>query len=147
MTWQFDHHEVLEDPDGYWWHVVDRLESIDASKKQYELADATHTEYKTLHKLDVEGLESEAPMFDSLGWGTDTKPAAENGYRVNGVLCGPGAYEYWLGNECLHEIECDVCGADGKGEIDIIHDIEGQEVRRSQYNCRECGSKWGETHD
>ena len=145
--WMFDYNEVLEDDDGYWWHVVDRLKSIDGSKKQYELADATHTEYKTLHKLDVEGLESEDPMFESLGWSTDTKPAAEHGFRVNGVLCGPGSIEHWRDSKCLHDAKCEQCSADGKGEIDIVHDIENREVQATQYICRECGEQWSETYE
>jgi len=145
--WLFDYNEVLEDSDGYWWHVVDRLESIDGTKKQYELADATHTEYKTLHKLDVEGLESEDPMFESCGWSTDTKPAAENGFRVNGVLCGPGSIDYWRDGKCVHSAACPECSADGKAEIDIIHDIENREVQATQYICRECGEQWSEAYD
>jgi len=142
--WLFDYNEVLEDDDGYWWHVVDRLKSIDGNKKQYELADATHTEYKTLHKDDVEG---ELGMFDSLGWSVVGKPAAENGFRVNGVLCGPGSIEYWRDRDCLHEAECEQCGANGKAEIDIIHDIECRELQSSQYICRECGEQWSVDHD
>lgn len=145
--WLFDYHEVVEDDEGNWWHVVDRLESIDGTKKQYELADATHTVEKRLHKLDVEGLDSEDPLFESLGWSTTTKPAAEHGFRVNGVLCGPGSIDHWRDSKCLHEVECEQCGADGKAEIDIIHDIESQEVQSTQYICRECGEQWSEGYE
>jgi hypothetical protein len=140
--WKFDQHEVLEDNEGRWWHIVDRWVNVDGNKRKYELADATHTEYKTLHAGDVEGFPSEAPMFDTTGWETTTKPAAENGFRVNGVLCGPQAIEFWRDNDCIHEETCSDCGADGKGEIDIIHDIENQEVQSSHYLCRECGNQW-----
>jgi hypothetical protein len=46
--WMFDRHEVLEDSDGYWWHVVDRLESVAGETQQYVLACASHTTRKTL---------------------------------------------------------------------------------------------------
>jgi hypothetical protein len=137
--WLFDYNEVLEDSDGYWWHVVDRLESIDGNKKQYELADATHTEYKTLHKDDVEG---ELGMFESCEWHTRTKPATENGFRVNGILCGPKQIDFWKDGDCIHEYECPDCGADGKREIDVIHSFNNQELEKTQLECRTCGYCW-----
>ena len=145
--WKFDHHEVLVDTDELWWHVVDRLESVDGNKQQYELADATHTEYKTLSAEFVEGNDHSEPFYESLGWTTTTKPAAENGYRVNGVLCGPRKVERWLGSECLHETSCPACDADGKGDIDVIHDIEAGEVRQTEYICLVCSENWCAIHD
>jgi len=145
--WKFDYHEVLKDDDGYWWHVLNRLESVDTDTRQYELADGTHTEYKTLNADDVEGWQDHDGMFDSTGWSTDTKPAAENGFRVNGALCEPESIEFWRGNDCLHEVECPRCGADGNGQIDIIHDIENREVQSSHYICGACSEQWSESYE
>jgi len=142
--WQFSENEVLENEEGEWWHVIYRLESIDGPASFYVLEDATHTERSQYHREDVEG---ELGMFESCGWETNTKPAAEHGYRVNGVLCGKGRIDYWRGNKCLHEAECGSCGADGKGEIDIIHDIENREVQSTQYICRECGEQWSDSDE
>jgi hypothetical protein len=66
---------------------------------------------------------------------------------VNGVLCGPGSIDRWRDGQCVHNAACDHCGADGKGEIDIIHDIENREVQSSHYICRECGEQWSESDD
>jgi hypothetical protein len=97
------------------------------------------------HKLDVEGLSSEEPLMESLGWTTNTKPAAEHGFRVNGVLCGPGNVANWKGTECLHDYTCPECGAAGKAEIDIIHSIENRDVQSTRCECRECGHGWAES--
>lgn len=137
--WQFNKNEVLLNEDEDWWHVVDRLESVDGPSRYYVLEDATHTERQQLHKDDVEG---DLGMFESAGWDTNTKPASEHGFRVNGVLCGPSNVEFWKGNECVHEEECLSCGAAGYGEIDVIHDIENQEVVKTRYECRECDAEW-----
>lgn len=137
--WQFDQHEVLADDDGYWWHVLDRLESIDGSKQQYELSDATHTEYKTLHKDDVEG---ELGMFTSCHWSTTTKPAAEHGYRVNGVLAGTNQIDYWRATACVHEYTCPKCSSDGNAELDILHSIRNQEHAWTVVECRVCDHVW-----
>jgi len=142
--WQFDQHEVLADDEGYWWHVLDRLESIDGSKQQYELADATHTEYKTLHRDDVEG---ELGMFTSLKWSTTTKPAADRGYRVNGVLCGRQQIDYWRGTECVHEYSCPDCGREGKTDIDIIHGYGDGEYQWTACECRVCDYVWEATDE
>jgi len=142
--WQFNKNEVLENDNGDWWHVVNRLESVDGPSRYYVLEDATHTERQQLHKDDVEG---ELGMFESCGWDTNTKPATENGFRVNGVLCGPNSIDYWRGNACTHDAACQHCGSDGRDEIDIIHDIKNREVQSSHYICRECGEQWSEEYD
>jgi hypothetical protein len=142
--WQFSENEVLENEDGEWWHVIHRLESVDGPASFYVLEDATHTEQKQLHREDVEG---ERGMFESCGWETNTKPAAEQGYIVNGVLCGKANVDYWRGNKCLHDKECGECGADGKGEIDIIRDIEGGQAQSIQCICRECGHQWSDSDE
>lgn len=134
--WFFEQYEVLAGPAGYWWHVLDRLESIDGSRKEYILEDATHTEQKQLHKDDVEGLSSEDPLFESLGWKTKQKPAVKRGYRVNGRLCEPSLVDRYKGTECLHTESCPECGADGNDELDIIHDHAESRV---YIECRECG--------
>lgn len=142
--WLFEYNEVLADREGYWWHVVDRVTSIDNDRQQYELADATHTEYKTLHKTDVEGLPSEEPLFTSLGWTTNTKPATERGYRVNGVLCGRQQIDYWRGTECSHEYACPACGEDGAAAIDIINSYRNREPVWTVCECRICDHVWKE---
>jgi hypothetical protein len=144
--WRFDHQEVLADREGYWWHVVDRWESLDKNQQKYELADATHTEYKTLHKLDVEGMSSEESSFTSLGWTTPTKPATERGYRVNGVLAGRNQIDYWRGTKCNHEYECPECGENGLETIDIIHSIRNRDIVWTVCECRICDHVWRE-HD
>ena len=147
QNWLFDCHEVVENAAGEWWHIIARWQSVDCDNRKYELADATHTEYKTLHAGDVEGLPSEDPMFESCGWDTNTKPAAERGFRVNGVLCGPSKIDYWRGNACSHDATCPHCESDGREDIDIIHDIKSREVQSSHYICRECGEQWSEDYE
>jgi hypothetical protein len=138
--WQFDAGEVLLAKDsGRWWHVSHRWQDVDNDQRQYELADATHTEYKILIADDVEGFGSIEGMFESAGWTTNTKPAAERGYRVNGVLCGPRKIQKWKGQECVHEYQCPTCGADGYGELDVIHDHAEDRVC---CECRMCNEMW-----
>jgi len=142
--WQFSENEVLENEAGEWWHVIYRLESVDGPASFYVLEDATHTERKQLHREDVEG---ELGMFESCGWETNGKPASKHGFRVNGVLCGPSQVQHYKGTECLHEYECPSCGEDGKGEIDIIHDIEDREIAKTTLICEACNTHWRATND
>lgn len=140
--WTFAVDEVLEDRDGKWWHVLTQWEEVNGDGRKYELADATHTEYKTLHAGDVEGLPSEEPLFTSAGWSSYTKPASVEGYRVNGVLCGPSNIDHWRSVECAHDYECPECGREGAAEIDIIHSHENGEVVETRCECRICNHTW-----
>jgi len=140
-NWKFGKNEVLV-RDNEWWHVRHRRQCVDCEDREYVLADATHTDYKTLHADDVEGWDGYEGLFESDGWETTHKPASVNGYRVNGVLCGPEGLNHRQGQECVHERECPNCGADGMGEIDIIHAIEDKEVVDTQCECRECETVW-----
>jgi hypothetical protein len=144
--WQFDDGEVLRAKDsGRWWHVIHRWQDIDSDHRQYELADATHTEYKTLLADDVEGIGLIEGLFESAGWGTNTKPAAERGYRVNGRLVGPKAIHRARGNACIHNQRCPNCGADGNAEIDVIVDHAEDRV---YCECLRCNEMWeGDRHE
>jgi len=142
--WKFNHNEVLLDDEGHWWHVLDRFQSVDSDKRRYELADATHTEYKMFNAADVEGWDDHDGTFESAGWETNSKPAAINGFRVNGTLCGPQTIDYWRGHKCLHEYECPECGTMREGSIDIIHSFEDAELNKTMLECRECGFSWEE---
>lgn len=146
-NWKFDHNEVLLDDENRWWHVLERFESVDSDTRRYSLADATHTEYKILIADDVEGWEGYDGMFESAGWTTDTKPAAVNGFRVNGALCGPESIDFWKDNECVHDRICVHCGEESKRGIDIIHSFEDGELHNTMLECRSCGNCWEETND
>lgn len=138
--WLFDVDAVITETDSErWWHVLNRFKDVDQGERYYRLADATHTEYK--EKMYADRVESE---FESAGWKTSTKPAAERGFRVNGVLCGPSDVDHWKGNDCLHERSCPDCGADGMGEIDIIQDHAEE---RLYCECRECGEEWDDSDE
>jgi hypothetical protein len=133
-NWPYECGEVLRDDDDRWWHVLSRYRDVDTGKRFYRLADATHTEYKDRAHADwIEG------DFESDEWNTNTKPAAERGYRVNGRLVGPSQIQHAKGNECLHEQQCPNCGSDGKGEIDIINDHAEE---RAYGECRVCNEMW-----
>jgi len=142
-NWQFDTDEVLSDSDGRWWHVVHRWRCADCGDRRYELADATHSEYQELHADDVEGAVTDA-LFESEGWETTTKPASVNGYRVNGVLCGPSQMENRRGLSCIHEYDCPDYGADGYCAIHVVRDYEDGTLRTTQLACRECGHEWSD---
>jgi len=144
--WHFQQNEVLEDKNGQWWHIIHRRKCVDCGQRKYELADASHTEYTTLHAGDLEGLESEDPLMESLGWTTKTKPAAEAGFRVNGVLCGPSEVEHYKDNQCFHEHTCPECDEDSKDGIDIIHSHENGEVQATTLECRTCGHTWSRSN-
>jgi len=141
-NWQFDTNEVLVDDDGGWWHVLHRWQCVDCADRRYELADATHTAYEEFHADDVEGWDGYEGLYTSAGWETSHKPASINGFRVNGVLCGPIHVDHYRGTECKHDRECPNCGADGYGEIDIIVDYEAAEVACVHLSCLECGHDW-----
>jgi len=144
MSWKFGNNEVLRNQDNEWWHVIHRRQCVDCDDREYVLADATHTDYKTLHADDVEGWDSYDGLFESDGWETTFKPASVNGYRVNGVLCGPKHIAHYRGNECHHDRKCPECGADGMGEIDVIVDYEDAEVLQVNLYCRLCDQQWSE---
>lgn len=146
-NWKFDYNEVLLDDENRWWHVLERFESVDSDERRYRLADATHTEYKMLSADDVEGWEGYDGMFESAGWSTDTKPAAANGFRVNGTLCGPAEIQFWKDGRCIHEHTCPHCGEESKRGIDIIHSFEDCELNKTMLECRECGACWEEDND
>ena len=139
--WQFNNGEVLTDTDGHWWHVLHRRQCVDCEERRYELADATHTEYKELHADDVEGAIG-VQLFESDGWTADMKPASVHGFRVNGTLCGPQETDRYKGKACLHDRECPECGCDGRDEIDVIHSIESKQVTVTTCECRVCKHSW-----
>jgi len=130
--WEFEENEVVEDSDGRWWHITQRLVDVDSDKwnRYYSLWDATHTEQN--RAMNAEDVGS---MYDRTGIVCKGKPAAKHGYRVNGVLCGPSDVDHWLGKECLHDHECPSCESDGMRDIDVIVD-HAESVTR--YLCREC---------
>lgn len=136
--WKFRKNEVLKHTEtGDWWHVLGRYEEIDSGERRYRLADATHTEYQeAMHAEDVEDI------FETAGWTTATKPAAANGYRVNGVLTEPSSVDLWRGTKCVHEYTCPECGEDGYAEIDVIHKIRSGGVQETTLKCRSCNHEW-----
>ena len=141
--WFYDTGAVVEHPEtGAWWHIIGRLRDVDTGSRFYRLADATHTEY--MERTHADYVEGE---FESLGWSTDTKPAAENGFRVNGVLCGPQDIDHYKGKKCVHERQCSECGMAREGYIDIIHSFEDGELHKTMLECRSCGNCWEETND
>jgi len=132
--WFYNTGAVLIHPEtGAWWHVLNRHRDVDNNQRYYRLADATHTEY--MDRVHADWVEE----WDSAGWKTNTKPAAERGFRVNSVLCGPTQIDHWKGQDCLHEYQCPECESDGRGEIDIIHE---QERNRVRCECRVCKHEW-----
>ena len=125
--WTFDKHEVVTDRDGQWWHILQRFVDVDTEDKRYRLADATHTEYQSLPADDVEHI------YESAGWSTTTKPAAERGYRVNGILCGPSGVDYFCGPDraIRDTYDCPECGST---KVNVIIDYETEEKRcRCEY--------------
>jgi hypothetical protein len=131
--WPFGYHEVLQDPDGYWWHVVERYKCIDTGRQMYRLYDGTHTGDR------YESAESVKRNYESLGWETDTKPAHEHGYRVNGVLCEPMDVERWLGNSCVSDHDCPACGESTEQAADIVVSHQHREVAKAEIRCGACG--------
>jgi len=116
-----------------WWHVIGRMRDVDTGTRFYRLADATHTEYK--ERLHADWVED----WDSAGWRTNTKPAAERGYRVNGRLVGPKDIHRARGNACIHNQRCPNCGGDGNAEIDVIVD---HAENRVYCECLSCNEMW-----
>jgi len=132
--WFYDTGAVIIHPEtGEWWHVLSRYRDVDTNTQFYRIGDATHTEYKD--RIHADWLEE----WDSAGWKTNTKPAAERGYRVNGVLCGPERVDYHKDKECVHGYQCPECESDGWGELDIIHDHAEERI---VCECRVCNNKW-----
>ena len=131
--WKFDHNEVLLDEEGYMWHVMHRRECIDCDNdRRYELADATHTQYKTVHADDAEGWKGITAKYESAGWECVGKPAVKRGVRINGALADPQSIPFWRGNSCQHEYPCPECGADCES-VDIL-----MTKTHLLTECREC---------
>ena len=130
--WKFDANEVLRDSDGYLWHVMKRYEDIDGKSRLYELADATHTEYRNVNAEDVEEWEHHQGKYESDGWSCKTKPAVKRGIRMNGVLADPQSVEYWRGSGCIHSYPCSSCEAENE-DVDVC-------TTRNYVltDCREC---------
>lgn len=146
--WRFDYHEVLVDEHGRWWHVVDRLESVDGDGRMYRLYDGTHTADDYIRARYVEGDATEEPEFAAAGFTTDTKPAHEHGFRVNGVLCEPAHVERWLGTDCRSDHDCPHCGEPTTQAADIVAYLENQEVQSVEIRCGACGeTNEVENHD
>lgn len=133
--WKFDYHDVLIGPEGYWWHVAERYESRDTGDRLYYLWDGTHTA-DDYARADY--VESE---YSYAGWSTDTKPAFEYGFRVNGILTEPANVDRWRGQECQSEYGCGDCGEDTMGDADIITNYANQEVLGAWIDCQACGTK------
>lgn len=145
--WKFDHHEVIEDDEGYWWHVVDRYKSVDSDARYYRLYDATHTADKRLTAEYVEGRDVEDCPYESCGWSTTTKPAHEHGYRVNGVLCEPAGVDRNLGKSCVSDWSCPNCGEETTEDADVVIDLENREVNTVKILCGGCGFTREVDHD
>ena len=130
--WLFDRDAVLLDKEGYWWHVRDRYVDVDTGDRQYGLEDATWTAYE---RDDAEYIEEQ---YESDGWKTDTKPAHERGYRVNGSLCGPSSIDFWRGGACVSDHDCAHCGETTQGAADIIISLEDRERAAAWIECGAC---------
>ena len=130
---RFDKYDVLEDPDGYWFHVTRRAVDVDTGDRYYYIQDATHTGAEWYHDEWAE------EKFDPLGWSTTTKPAHENGFRVNGILCEQKRIEDWKGKACISDYECGECGEDTEGDADVIVWFKNRDVMSVTTDCQACG--------
>jgi len=135
--WKYDNGDVLIDENGYWWHVQERYKCVDTGRRMYHLWDGTHT---ADDMLAAEWLERKKDTTFA-GWNTDTKPAYENGFRVNGILSEPANVDRWKGNECVSDFDCENCGETTRGNADHIVNHAKKEVAGAWIECNECGQK------
>ena len=133
--WAYDVYDVLVDPEGRWWHVSERYVDTDTGDRLYYLWDGNHTGDRYCSAEWVE----ERDEFEAAGWSTNTKPAHERGYRVNGMLCEPVAVDRWRGNPCVSDHNCENCGETTEGEADILVNLDGQERTAVWIECAACG--------
>ena len=134
--WKHERNDVLIDENGRWWHVFHRYECRDTGDRMYHLWDATHTGDDI---VNAEYLEDSRSEFTAAGWRTDTKPAHENGYRVNGVLTEPTGRERWLGNAVVFDHDCPNCGESTKDDADVIVNLVKRQRQDIWIDCRACG--------
>lgn len=139
-NWKYDHHEVLRDTDGYWWHIANRYECRDTGERLYYLWDGTHTgdRYESADHLEGEMYRDEPP-YESLGWTASVKPAAVNGYRVNGMLSEPENLPRWLGNSCVSDHDCPSCGEGTEQSADYVVSFADLNVEYVEIRCGACG--------
>lgn len=139
-TWLFDHHEVLADPDGHWWHIANRYKCADTDDRLYHLWDGTHTADRYEPAANLErGHFRDDPPYQPLEWSAAIKPAAVNGFRVNGVLTEPAEVGRWRGRSCVSDHECPTCGEGTEDAADVVVNFGDGDVLAVEIWCGACG--------